>query len=133
MDGYNWGKTPVNPHPWRSFSEIFARTYRHLTKWVAPTKPVLLGELATGPSGGSKPKWIRDMFADLPTQFPRIRGLLWFNGFDRGIDWPIETSPGATQAFAAGIHKGLYKGNRYSELTPGPILPPPPPARAPRP
>jgi hypothetical protein len=124
MDGYNWGKTPVNPHPWKSFSTIFEPTYKALTTKIAPKKPVLLGEIASGTAGGHKGAWIREMFATLPSEFPLVRGLVWFDSIDRGIDWPIETSPGATRAFATGIRNGIYVGNRYAGLAQSPIRPP---------
>ena len=124
MDGYNWGKTPVNPHPWKSFEKIFEPTYKALTTKVAPKKPILLGEMASSTAGGSKAAWIREMFADLPTKFPQVRGLIWFDSIDRGIDWPIETSVAATKAFATGIRKGIYVGNRYAGITESPIRPP---------
>jgi hypothetical protein len=124
MDGYNWGKTPVNPHPWKSFTTIFEPTYKALTTKVAPKKPVLLGEMASSTSGGKKGAWIREMFNVLPTEFPRVRGIVWYDSIDRGIDWPIETSLGATRAFSTGIHKGIYVGNRYAGLTQSPIRPP---------
>jgi hypothetical protein len=64
------------------------------------------------------------MFATLPSEFPLVRGLVWFDSIDRGIDWPIETSPGATRAFATGIRNGIYVGNRYAGLAQSPIRPP---------
>jgi mannan endo-1,4-beta-mannosidase len=124
MDGYNWGKNAVNPQPWRSFDQIFALTYKRLIKAVAPTKPVLVAEFASSPNGGHKALWIRDTLTSLPVKYPRIRGMIWLDGFDRGIDWPIETSVTATRAFAAGIRKGVYQVNRYAELATSPIRPP---------
>src|SRR6188768_3715425 len=61
MDGYNWGQSPVNPRPWRSFAKIFGLTYKALTKKVAPHKPLMLGEFATALNGGHKALWIRKM------------------------------------------------------------------------
>jgi mannan endo-1,4-beta-mannosidase len=124
LDGYNWGTTSVNPHPWKSFGQIFTPAYERLTKRVAPGKPILLGEFASSPYGGHKALWIRNALAKLPTKFPRIRGLLWFDGVDRGIDWPIETSASVTREFAGGIRKRLYVGNAYAELATSPIGPP---------
>jgi hypothetical protein len=124
MDGYNWGKTPVNPHPWKTFTEIFDPTYELLTTKVAPKKPILLGELATSPYGGHKAAWIRDMLAKLPVAYPRVRGFVYFDGIDRGIEWPIESSLSATRAFTSGIRRGIFKGNRYGTLATSPIPPP---------
>ena len=125
LDGYNWGRNAVNPQPWRSFNEIFEASYRFLTKKVARRKPVMLAELASSPNGGHKAVWIREMLNALPRKYPRVRGFIWLDGFDRGIDWPIETSPNATAAFARGIAKKVYQPNRYGELNVSPIPPQP--------
>ena len=123
LDGYNWGTNPVNPRPWRSFREIFAPAYELVTKKVAPRKPLMLGEFATSPDGGHKAQWIRRMFELLPTRYPRVRALAYFDTVDRGVDWPLETSPAATAAFAKGIAKPTYANNRFSELAASPIPP----------
>jgi hypothetical protein len=124
LDGYNWGQNSVNPKPWRSFSEIFDPAYKLVTKKIAPRKPLMLAEFATSSYGGHKAVWIRKMFQRLPSRYPRVRALIYFNTVDRNIDWPLETSPKAAQAFAAGIHKGIYAGNRFGELASSPIPPP---------
>ena len=67
LDGYNWGRNPVNPKPWRSFGELFDPAYKEVTKKVAPRKPLMLGEFASSPNGGHKAAWIRQMFEKLPT------------------------------------------------------------------
>ena len=123
LDGYNWGRNPVNPRPWRSFAEIFDPAYKLVTKKIAPRKPLMLGEFATSPYGGHKALWIKKMFQQLPQKYPRVRAMVYFDTVDRGVDWPIETSPAATTAFARGIRKGIYANNRFSELAGGPILP----------
>ena len=47
----------------------------------------------------------------------KIRGLLWFDKYDDGMDWPIETSGSATSAFAAGIASSRYQTNGYAQLS----------------
>ena len=123
LDGYNWGRNAVNPKPWREFSELFDPAYKEVTKKVAKGKPLMLGEFATTPNGGHKAAWIRKMFEALPLKYPRVRALIYFNTVDRGVDWPLETSPPAARAFAKGISKGVYAKNRFGELAGGPILP----------
>jgi Glycosyl hydrolase family 26 len=123
LDGYNWGRNPVNPRPWRSFSEIFGPAYELVTKKIAPRKPLIVGEFATSPNGGHKALWIKKMFETLPRKYPRVRALIYFNTVDRGVDWPLETSPSAATAFAKGIHKGIYANNRFGELATSPIPP----------
>jgi hypothetical protein len=123
LDAYNWGRNPVNPRPWRSFAELLGPAYEEITKKVAKRKPLMLGEFATSPYGGHKSTWIRKMFENLPRKYPRVRALIYFNTVDRGIDWPLESSPPAARAFANGIRRGIYANNRFGELAGGPILP----------
>jgi len=123
LDGYNWGENLVNPRPWRSFSEIIDPAYGLVTK-IAPRKPLMLGEFATSSYGGHKADWLKKMFESLPRRYPRVRALIYFNTVDRSVDWPLETSPTAARAFAAGIRKGLYAGNRFGGLASSPIPPP---------
>jgi len=124
LDAYNWGLNSVNPRPWRSFAQLFDPAYTSIVKKVAPRKPMMLGEFATSPYGGHKAAWIRQMFEKLPVKYPRIRALIYFDTVDRGVDWPLETSPTATRAFAKGIRKGIYANNRFGEITTSPIQPP---------
>ncbi|HVV89020.1 MAG TPA: glycosyl hydrolase [Solirubrobacterales bacterium] len=123
LDGYNWGNNTVNPHPWRSFDAIFHHAYGQVVKGVAPKKPMLLAEVASGGSAHAKARWISQMFKALRTRYRRIRGLIWFDQVDRGVQWQIETSQGTSRAFARGIHPPAFKGNEFQQLT-GPIRPP---------
>jgi len=123
LDGYNWGSSPN--HRWAGFDEIFRATYNRVVNEIAPTKPMIIGETASSESGGSKAAWITDMLSKIPTEYPKIRGLLWFERYDDGMDWPIETSSTATSAFAAGIQNPAYASNTFASLSAtGPIPPP---------
>lgn len=106
LDGYNFGKS------WMSFTKIYQSTYRQILH-IAPTKPMIVGEVASTGRGGSKARWIRGMFHALDTHFRRIRGLLWWDQFGmqgtRRLDWPIETSRAASAAFRRGIGSTLAK------------------------
>ncbi len=124
MDGFNWGSNPTNPHSWKGFKEIFAPTYRKLVKQIAPSKPVMLAEMASTGHGRAKAKWINDMFKELHTNFRRIRGLIWFDQVDRGVDWPLETSPAAARAFSKGVRKRSFRGNGQAAVVASPIRPP---------
>ena len=68
--------------------------------------------------------WIQDALAKIPSSYPKIRGMLWFEQVDDGMDWPIETSSSSVSAFAAGIQNPAYAENSYGSLGFGPILPP---------
>ena len=124
LDGFNWAENPTNPHPWRTFDEIFAKTYKRITTKIAPSKPMILAEMASTGGHRAKARWITDMFEQLATKYRRIRGLIWFDQVDRGIDWPLETSPAATKAFAKGLRKGPYRPNIFSTATERPIAAP---------
>jgi hypothetical protein len=124
LDGFNWGQNSVNPQPWRSFAQILNSNYREIVNKVAPGKPMLLAETASNGQGQSKATWIRNMFKTLATKFRRIRGLIWFDQVDRGVQWPIETSAAATRAFANGIRQPAYQANDYAAL-PDPAVAPP--------
>jgi Glycosyl hydrolase family 26/Bacterial Ig domain len=116
LDGYNWGTNPTRPDRWRSFDSLYSSTYKKITGTVAPSKPLMISEVGSTEYGGSKAAWIEDMLAKIPTNYPKIRGLLWFDKFDDGMDWPLETSVSATKAFAEGIQNPAYAANGFSSL-----------------
>jgi hypothetical protein len=121
LDGYN------ADNPWMSFRTLFARSYDRITRKIAPTKPMIVGEVGSTEAGGRKAKWIADMLAALPRRFPRIRGLLWFDKVEVGpngaTDWPIESSPASSAAFAAGIRRPAYAAGTFSRTRDAPIVP----------
>ncbi len=117
LDGYNSGANPGKDDHWRSFDEIYGRTYRELTQKIAPGKPIAIGEIASSEQGGSKARWIREMLGALPARYPRIRALVWLDKFEGELDWPIETSPSAVAAFAAGLRNPAYAGARFGSYS----------------
>jgi hypothetical protein len=121
LDGYNRGTTVSPSAAYRSFDYLFGGGYREITGTIAPSKPMLLAEVASSEQGGSKAQWIDEMFAALPTAYPQVRGLLWFDYPEPGDDWPIETSPAATEAFAAGVADPRYLPNAFAETEAGPV------------
>jgi hypothetical protein len=123
MDGYNWGTNPVKPAGWKTFDQIFSTTYSYIQGSVAPSKPVMVAEVASTESGGSKAAWIQEMLRDVPAEFPRIRALLWFDKYDDGMDWPLETSTSASSAFAQSIQSPAYTTNTFGSLAPSAIQP----------
>jgi hypothetical protein len=122
LDGYNGGD------PWTSFTELFTSTYDLITSTIAPSKPMIIGEVGSTEPGGSKAHWISDTFSALPTRFPQIRGLLWFDAYARGpggrYDWPIDTSSASEVAFTMGIESSAYESNTNRDLDTSPVPPP---------
>jgi hypothetical protein len=121
LDGYNWGMNPAAPHGWHSFDDIYEHAYETVTGTLAPSKPMVIGEAASSEYGGSKSAWIADMFEALANRYPEVRGLVWYETVDQGMDWPIESSEAATAAFAAGIGDSRYLGNEFGALDASPI------------
>jgi hypothetical protein len=121
LDGFNWGPNANPPRVWRSFDYLFGPSYHQIVDTIAPTKPMVIGEIASTEAGGSKAGWITNMFTQLGTNYTKIRGLQWFEKFDTGMDWPIETSTTATNAFAKGIANRAYQANRYAAISSRPI------------
>ncbi len=119
MDGYNGG-TALNWGGWQSFSQIFSTTYNHLQQ-LASSKPVMIGEFASAEAGGSKADWIADAYStQVPTNFPNIKALVWFNA-NTDTDWRIESSTTSKTAFTTAVASDYYAGNVYASLTQSPI------------
>jgi Glycosyl hydrolase family 26 len=123
LDGYNWGTNPARPDKWRSFDELYRETYDEITTTIAPGKPLIISEIGSTEHGGSKAEWIADAITSVTTEYPLIRGFLWFEKLDDGMDWPIETSTTSAQAFATGIQHPAFAANSFGGLGGGPVLP----------
>ena len=123
LDGYNWGTNPTRPDRWRSFDQLYRSTYEQVTQAIAPSKPLIVSEVGSTEYGGSKASWIEEMLSNVPVDYPKIRGLVWFEKYDDGMDWPIESSGPATAAFANGIQSASYAGSQFGSLGPGAVSP----------
>jgi hypothetical protein len=104
LDGYNYG--PVDGDPWMTFDQIFGPSYAVLTRMTA--KPVMIGETASTELGGSKAQWISGMGRVLVSDFPRVRGLIWFQRI-KETDWRINSSPESLAAFRALARSPLFE------------------------
>jgi len=124
LDGYNWGLNPTKPDRWRNFNELYSATYERIVDTIAPDKPMLIGEMGSTERGGSKAQWIEEALSAIPAYYSRIRGMLWFDTYDDGMDWPIETSASSAGAFATAIQSPAYVSDGEPEVAAGPIEPP---------
>jgi hypothetical protein len=107
LDGYNKGGTN-----WRSFAQIFGSSYTNLLQ-LAPSKPIMVSQVASEEIGGSKAAWISDMLTtQLPQNYPQIEAFSWFNWYfnESGTlrNYQIESSTTAQAAFKAGIASSYY-------------------------
>ena len=124
LDGYNWGTNPASPKGWKSFDQLFSSTYEEISERLAPSKPMMIGEVGSSELGGSKAAWIADMLAKLPTEYPKVRAVLWFDKFDDGMDWPIETSADCHHRVRGRNPQQPLRRRSYAGLAPGVIQPP---------
>ena len=124
LDGFNWGERRGSPG-WQTFNQVFHRTYHRIVKKVAPTKPLMLAEVASSDKGGNKPNWIKDMLKKVRHRYRKVRAVIWYDVDDRGTNWPIERHKKAANAFRSGINPKAFRPNLYGGITQSPILPPP--------
>lgn len=113
LDGYNWGTHPGRGNGWRTPAQVFGATYDLVTRHIARSKPMMIGETASTEDGGSKAAWITDLFdRALPRRFPRVHAVVWFDKAADGMDWPISSSATAAGAFRSAIASSRYAGRR---------------------
>jgi hypothetical protein len=125
LDGFNWGERRGSPG-WLSFNQIYHSTYNLITKKIAPTKPMIIGEIASTTKGGNKAAWITDMFKKLRTTYRKVRGVIWYDVHDRGTNWPIESgSKKVKNAFRRSIGHKAFRPNIFSDIE-APLNPPQP-------
>jgi hypothetical protein len=123
LDGYNAGTNPIKSDHWRTFDQLYSSTYQKIVDTIAPSKPMMIGEVGSSEYGGSKATWIHEMLSSIPVDYPKIRGVVWFDKNEGGMDWPIESSTSATSAFASGIGAPAYAGNQFGSLGFSSVLP----------
>jgi hypothetical protein len=121
LDGYNWGSTgPGSPGAlrggWTSFRTLFSISYQRVVDTIAPNKPMLLGEVASATSGGSRSAWIRNMLGELPGEFPLIRGIAWLQQVYASWDFRIHPRTASASAFAASIRGRRYASNLFCDV-----------------
>jgi hypothetical protein len=116
LDGYNYAT--VDHTRWMSFRQVFGSSYRTLTR--LSTKPVMIGETASAPTGGNKARWIRRTFRVLPRRFKRIRAVVWFDR-DKETNWTVDSSPGALLAWRRVVNSREYSGSAVTLLGDAPF------------
>lgn len=61
---------------WWTFRTIFGEKYPQL---AIHGKPIMIAELGTLAVGGDRAEWFREALSDLPTRYPRVRSVMFFN------------------------------------------------------
>jgi Glycosyl hydrolase family 26 len=93
------GGRPLFARGWQSFAQGCGQTIDRLHA-LEPGLPIQLAETATAENGGSKAKWIRDMWAYLAAR-PYVTSMIWFD-LVKETNWRIDSSKSAERAFATG-------------------------------
>jgi hypothetical protein len=106
LDGYNWGATSTSS--WTSFYNIFGSSYAEMA--ALTSKPMMIAETASAEQGGDKAAWIRQgLLTDVPSRFPRVGAVLWFNvNLER--DWRVNSSSASLTAFREVAASSRYQG-----------------------
>jgi beta-mannanase len=84
-DGYDWGDD--------TFASMTSRIY---TELALLNKPILLGETST--QAGEKTEWVNAIIPALKSQFPKVRGIVWFH-INKEEDWRYDSTPSSLEAF----------------------------------
>ncbi|MDQ6832337.1 MAG: beta-mannanase [Chloroflexota bacterium] len=107
LDGYNWGTSQAWSR-WMDFTAIFGVSYEDIEQLT--NKPIMIAETACADSGGDKAAWIlHGLLTDVPTRFPRIRAVVWFD-IEKETDWRIDSSPSSLAAFSRVAASPMYRG-----------------------
>jgi hypothetical protein len=128
LDGYNKESVWVNFNTLLTGKGInwLLNSYQEILA-VAPTKPIMLGEtgsIEAGDGGAKKANWITDAFlTQLPTNFPKVKAVVWFNLALGNQNLPIESSQPSLDAFSAAIGSGYYAANDFGDYDVSPIPP----------
>jgi hypothetical protein len=99
LDGYNWG-TSQSWSAWQEPQALFGDGLAQLRQ-LAPGKPVVIAETASSEIGGSKSRWITDLFAYVSAQ-PDVVAVIWFH-INKESDWRINSTAQSADAFRAAL------------------------------
>lgn len=111
LDGYNRGSSAST---WKTFSMVYDASLKEIQA-VGPSKKIMIAEISSSETGGSKASWITDMLNVQLPKNPNIKAFVWFNNV-ASQDWRIQSSATATAAFRSGIAGSYYMGNTFASI-----------------
>lgn len=96
FSSFNWAGQ-YKQNFWREPDSLFSPTLGILTELK---KPIMITETASAETSAPtrKARWIISL-SNYVKENPRIKGVIWFNTIDNGIDWRIESNPSSVNAF----------------------------------
>lgn len=120
LDGYNWG---TDRGVWMTFKTLYRTTYQKIVTTVAPSKPMIIGEVSSNNAGGSQAGWIRQMFSQLPS-YPKVHGFVWWNLTDQWGASPLKPKSAGALAFKQGVSRPEFAANTFCNLEGSLAVPP---------
>jgi hypothetical protein len=108
ISAYNWGNWTPDPG-WQTPQQAMGPFLNELRAF-APNKPYLITQTASGPSGGNRDQWLRDMFAYLAAD-PNVIGMLYFNIHNSSSEpnWIIYDGNNLAAGFRDGMQAATTK------------------------
>jgi beta-mannanase len=107
--GYNWGTS----QSWSSWQDLYG-VFKHSIDEIRAltSKPLMIAEMGSAERGGNKAAWITTGFAQLLTDLPGVRALVWFDAFDARLqtDWRVDSSTQSLSAFRAVARSNAFAG-----------------------
>lgn len=110
---------------WWTFHEIFGEKYPLL---AIHRKPIMIAELGSLAVGGDRAEWFRRALTDLPTRYPLVRSIMFFNVprdatvTYQALDWTLTADSAVTSVVRTSIagwnHGNHGKKPEPTELTP---------------
>ena len=106
IDIYNTGPDLDWGAPyWRGFKDALARPYAALD--ALSNKPIILAEIGSSESGGSKSRWITDALTTDMRNFPKVAAMVWFD-VDKEQPWALHSSRAAADAWDASVGQARF-------------------------
>ena len=106
---FNWAGS-YKQNLWRNPGDLFDET---LSALRAFNKPIMITETASAEdakAGTRKAEWINKLSVYIESK-PEIKGLVWFNTVDNGVDWGINSSNASAIAFGESFADYYIQGN----------------------
>jgi hypothetical protein len=91
---------------WWTVPEIFGTKYERLASFG---KPVMIAELGSLAVGGDRPAWYRDALSELPTRYPAVKAVVFFQVRDdrtvtyQKVDWTFTDDSLVTAAVRSSL------------------------------
>lgn len=106
LDGINWG----GQFAWRTPKQVFGASYRELISFTS--KPLILAEIGSGESGGSKAHWVSSMLNRLVPRMRHVFAVAFWSVQDYRGDYRVNSSGEALGALQRSLRSPLYQSSR---------------------